>query len=62
MNTFGWSGSLTTYYKLYEQPLESLQKHPKAAVRRWARKMSDSITRQIAHAQQSDDEQAAQYD
>lgn len=62
MHTFGWSGSLTTYYELYEQPLASLHKHPKAAVRRWARKMSDSIARQIAQEQQSDDEQKAQYD
>lgn len=62
MHTFGWSGSLTTYYELYEQPLASLHKHPKAAVRRWARKMSDSIARQIAQERQSDDEQEAQYD
>jgi len=53
---------LTTYYELYEQPLASLHKHPKAVVRRWARKMSDSIARQIAQEQQSDEEQAAQYD
>ena len=62
MQTFGWSGSLTTYYELYEQPLASLHKHPKAAVRRWARRMSDSIARQIAQVRQSDDEQEAQYD
>jgi len=62
MHTFGWSGSLTTYYKRYEQPLTSLHKHPKAGVRRWARKISDSIAKQITQEQQSDDEQEAQYD
>ncbi len=62
MHTFGWSGSLTTYYELYEQPLASLHKHPKAATRRWTRKISVSIARQIAQEQQSDDEREAQHD
>jgi hypothetical protein len=62
MHTFGRSGSLTTYYELYEQPLASLHQHPKAAVRHWARKISDSIARQIAREQQSDDERETQYD
>lgn len=62
MHTFGWSGSLTTYYELYEGPLTALHKHAKAAVRRWSKKMSDSMAKQIARAQDSDDEQSAQYD
>lgn len=62
MHTFGWSGSLTTYYELYEQPLASLHQHPKATVRRWARKLSDSIAKKIAQERQSDDEQEAEYD
>lgn len=62
MHTFGWSGSLTSYFALYEQPFASLHMHPMAGVRRWARKMSDSIARQITQEQQSDDEQEAQYD
>ncbi len=62
MHTFSWSGSMTTYYELYEKPLEALHKHAKPAVRRWAKKMSDSMARQIAKEQDSDDEQSAQYD
>lgn len=62
MHTFGWSGSLTTYYELYEKPLAALHKHAKPAVCRWAKKMSESIARQIAKEQDSDDEQNAQYD
>lgn len=62
MHTFGWSGSLTTYYELYEQPLAALHKHAKALVRRWSKKMSDSMAKQIAREQDSDDEQSAQYD
>jgi DNA-binding transcriptional regulator YiaG len=62
MHTFGWSGSLTTYYELYEGPLAALHKHAKAAVRRWSKKMSDSMAKQIAREHDSDDEQSAQYD
>jgi hypothetical protein len=39
MRTFGWTGSRTTYYALYEAPLRSLENHPIGAVRRWAKTM-----------------------
>jgi hypothetical protein len=32
--TFGWAGSLTTYFALYQAPLKSLENHPKGPVRR----------------------------
>ena len=35
--TFGWSGSPTTYFALYEKPLITLLQHPKPRVRRWQR-------------------------
>lgn len=62
MHTFGWSWSLTSYYELYEEPLAALHKHAKAPVRRWSKKMSDSMAKQIARERDSDDEQSAQYD
>ncbi len=62
MYTFSWSGSLTTYYARYEQSLSALHKHAKAAVRRWAKKMSDSVANQIAREQDTDDEQSAYYE
>jgi hypothetical protein len=61
MYTFGWSGSVTTYYELYRQPLESLHNHPKAALRRWARKMSDQIVREIAQEHDADEEHDAEF-
>lgn len=40
MHNFGWTGSWTTYYALYEKPLTELQDHhPKPKVRRWAERM-----------------------
>jgi hypothetical protein len=62
MHTFGWSGSRTTYYALYEAPLRSLMSHPIGAVRRWAKTMLDHMIAQIQEAKTEDDEQNAQWD
>lgn len=62
MYTFGWSGSMTTYYELYKEPLAGLRDHPKQEVRKWARKMSDQIEREISRELDSDEEHDAQYD
>lgn len=62
MHTFGWAGSLTTYFGLYQAPLKSLENHPKGPVRRWAKKMLASIERNISEARDDDDEQQAHWD
>ena len=62
MHSFGWMGSLTTYFALYQGPLTSLQNHPKGSVRRWAKKMLASIEHQISVARDDDDEQRAHWD
>jgi hypothetical protein len=61
-HTFGWAGSLTTYFGLYQAPLKSLENHPKGPVRRWAKKMLASIERHISEARDDDDEQQAHWD
>ena len=61
MHSFGCVGSLTTYFALYQAPLESLQNHPKGQVRRWAKKMLISIELQISAARDDDDEQQAHW-
>jgi hypothetical protein len=62
MYSFGWTGSLTTYFRLYQAPLKSLENHPKGPVRRWAKKMLSSIELQISAARDDDDEQQAHWD
>jgi hypothetical protein len=62
MHTFGWSGSRTTYYALYEAPLRSLENHPIGAVRRWAHQMLNHMRAEIQSAKTEDDEQRAQWD
>ena len=61
MHTFGWSGSRTTYYALYEAPLRMLMQHPIGAVRRWAKTNLDNMIAQIQEAKTEDDEQNAQW-
>jgi DNA-binding transcriptional regulator YiaG len=61
MHTFGWMGSRTTYYALYEAPLRSLENHPIGAVRRWAKTMLGHMEAEIKAAKTEDDEQHAQW-
>lgn len=62
MHTFGWTGSRTTYYALYEMPLRSLDNHPIGAVRRWAKTMLGHMMAEIRAAKTADDEQQAEWD
>ena len=62
MHTFGWAGSTTAYYALYDAPLRSLENHPIGAVRRWSKTMHSHMASQIQVAQTEDDEQKAQWD
>lgn len=61
MHTFGWSGSLTTYYALYEEPLRSLFEHPIGGLRRWAKEAHAHMRKQVEAAKRDDDEQDAQW-
>lgn len=61
IHSFGWSGSRTGYYRLYEKPLQSLDKHPISAVRRWARKMLVAMQREFEAARDEDDELKASW-
>lgn len=61
MHSFGWTGSLTTYYALYEEPLRSLFEHPIGAVRRWAQVTHAHMRKQVETAKNDDDEQDAQW-
>lgn len=61
MHNFGWSGSLTTYYALYEQPLQSIMGHRIGEVRRWAQTTLQHMQRQIEAAKIEDDERKANW-
>ncbi len=61
IHSFGWSGSRTSYYQLYEHPLKSLEKHPTGAVRRWAKKMLVAMQREFEAARDEDDERKASW-
>ena len=62
MHVFGWSGSLTSYFALYERPLRTLLEHPKAKVRRWARRTLRALSESITAARNQDEEWEAPWD
>src|SRR5262249_17353789 len=62
MRTFGWSGSMTTYYALYEDPLREIENHPSSDVRRWSKAMRAQFKKDISAARDEDEEQAASWE
>ncbi len=60
IHTFGWSGSMTTYFAQFEEPLTNLLQHPKLKLRRWARDVLREIHTSIESARSHDEEYDAQ--
>lgn len=59
IGTYGWSGSRSSYYALYEEPFKLILHHENIKVRRWASKMVKSLGLQKDGARQEDEEQDA---
>jgi len=59
MYTFGWTGSLTTYFAMYRKPLTALLTHKIDVVRLWAQTNLAEIEARIEDQQKRDDEQSA---
>ncbi len=59
IHTFGWSGSRTTYYAPYKEPLGKLLQHPRPEVRRWAKIMLRQLDDVVANAHKEDEEREA---
>lgn len=62
IETFGWTGSVTTYYTLYKTPLTALCEHPRRQVRRWTRRMLHRLDDAIKNARDEDQEQEAHWE
>lgn len=62
MYTFEWSGTLSAYFALYQEPLQSLLTHPTGKVRRWAQDMLTEFEQQIKHANDRDKEREAAWE
>ena len=62
MNSFTWSGSATSHYGLYKEPIRALCSHPGRQVRRWAERMLRRLDDQIKDARDDDDEWGARWD
>ena len=61
IHNFGGSGSATTYYARYKQPLSELLRHRRPKVRRWAGTMLRRLDRQIDAVRKQDEEFEAQW-
>ena len=62
MNCFTWSGSATSHYELYKEPIGALCIHPGRQVRRWAERMLRRLDDEIKNTRDDDDERGAQWD
>ena len=60
--TFMWSGSTTTYFARYEEPLSSLLEHPEPRLRRWAKDMIRQLRMAAESARNEDDEWEARWE
>ena len=58
IDSFGWSGSLTKYYALYEQPTRGFLTHRRPRVRRWAQRMLRQLSARIKEARNEDEERS----
>ena len=60
IHNFSWSGTVTSYYKLYTTTLTTLRnQHPKPKVRQWARYMLHTLADRIDDARSVDEEREA---
>ncbi len=62
IGNFCWTGSVTTYYSLYQAPLTKLCEHPIRQVRRWARSMLHRLNNAIKNARDEDQEEEARWE
>lgn len=62
MYTFGWKGSRTAYFALYDQPLSALETHPRAEVRKWTKKTRAQLRRDIDETRTEEEERDAKWE
>lgn len=62
LHTFGWQGSLATYFELFQQPMEPLVNHSHPQVRSWARSLLRHLDYAIRSARDEDAEEQAYWE
>lgn len=62
MHSFGWSGSVTDYYAMYDAPMRELLQHSKPEVRRWARAMLRRLDSSSQDARVREEEMKIQWE
>ena len=59
IHTFGWSGSLTTYFAPYKEPFSKLLQHSEPKVRSWAKTVLRQLDNSVEKARDEDEETEA---
>ena len=60
IHTVGWTGSVTTYFARYEEPLQALFDHREPRVRLWARRMLSQVRSKMDQYRKEDEDFEAQ--
>jgi hypothetical protein len=62
IHSFGWMGSPTIYYQVYDAPMRELLQHNKPAVRRWAKAMLRRLDETVQQERTREQEREAQWE
>ena len=62
IHSFGWMGSPTIYYQVYDTPMRELLRHNKPAVRRWAKAMLRRLDETVQQERTRELEREAQWE
>ena len=62
IHSFGWMGSPTIYYQVYDAPIRGLLQHNKPAVRRWARAMLRRLDETVQQERTREQEREARWE
>ena len=62
IHSFGWRGSPTIYYQVYDAPMRGLLQHNKPAVRRWAKAMLRRLDETVQQERTREQEREARWE
>lgn len=62
IHSFGWMGSSTIYYQIYDAPIRGLLLHKKPGVRRWARAMLRRLEEAVQDERRREQEREARWE
>ena len=62
IHSFGWMGSSTIYYQIYDAPIRGLLQHKKSGVRRWAKAILRRLDEAVQDERRREQEREARWE